>query len=1059
MRHFIQHAGLALSVCILAACGGGDGSAVTKTINGYTVDGGVAQKGALLKGSHVWIDELNPFAYAPTGFTYDLLTKDNQGRFDSSTINFTRPQIQTFAEGYYFNEITGALANDSVLLQAQGDLTIDRLVNVNLLTTLAGPRLVALATDKTKPSTYRKFAAARTQAQKEVLAAFWIYNSTDLLPGGVDTSNKLVPGNFSELDLSSSQSANQILAALSALAVKTGGNGVGISQFIANFQLDLADDGLINGSGNTPSVRGLIDKASSAVDMSAVAKNLNAFYGANTISTTQLNTWIDLGGGADQVVGRYKYFAASPTTNALVKSGSYVAGSEDVGQCFSFGLQVTAGATGSLYYNESTTPASGPIQVAKAGDRLVMGLTSANAGKYGGFMVRSAPVKGACPAANTVSPGGLVRVAKFSIVFYGQAIDQSFTAASVAGTSFVSSAFPFCGASADSPVKVFFDSFDVNNKGKVFIYGGTSCKSGVEAWYQDLNAGVVLIHNGANTILLAKKDANTLAFDAYYFDGNGARQPLAGGYGTMPIQAAYPTSLYQDAYWTGTVCRLPLTNTPTIGVPTIPYIRSTGFPTFDSVSNAGCPTGWLTIQVSRHRSLDLKSEENSADGAFKNYHFPITLGNWDYHFGSSKADATKDTATNTYPIACPTVGMTSLSYSSHLTMSKEGFTAAGNVCENGVPYYQFVNGRFSAATAPGAPSLTSVTGGNAQATLTFTTPASNGGATISSYTATCTAGSSSPTISGTSSPLTVTGLTNGTPYSCSVAASNSAGKGTASSAISVTPSSTVASCSQANNFPDVSLRANFIDYNADTKTTWESNANLQPKVTVSCANGVVSVASNGIPNFDSDGIGKLPTDVVAFAVNQVTWKFSQTPAVAANSTELNLLGPIGVMVNGVQIYGPNEAPPDYTADPYKAGILNFCGGHVDKYHFHSFPECFFNQKTLGGVSSFLPDKTPGVVIGYALDGFPILSPYESCTTGTTGCVNGVKEITSAYKYTGTGAYTKENAWTYNTYQANYNGSTLDQCNGKVGSNGSYAYYATRQFPYYMGCYKGTRTAQ
>ena len=205
-------------------------------------------------------------------------------------------------------------------------------------------------------------------------------------------------------------------------------------------------------------------------------------------------------------------------------------------------------------------------------------------------------------------------------------------------------------------------------------------------------------------------------------------------------------------------------------------------------------------------------------------------------------------------------------------------------------------------------------------------------------------------------------------YALLLASCGGGGGGDSSSSSS---SSTVTSCSQANNFPDVSLRDNFIDFNADGKTAWDSSATLQPKVTVSCASGVVSVASNGVPNFDSDGIGKKPADVVAFVVNQVTWKFSETPAVAASSTDLNLLGPIGVMVNGVQIYGPNEAQQDYTADPYKAGILNFCGGHVNQYHFHSFPECFFNQKTMGGVSSFLPAKTPGVVIGYALDGFAI----------------------------------------------------------------------------------------
>ena len=101
MRRLFQTSLASLFLCTLAGCGG-DGGVVGETNSGFTVAGGVAQKGPLLKGSHVWIDELNPLTYAPSGYTYDLLTKDNQGRFDSSAINFTRQHIQTFAEGYYF---------------------------------------------------------------------------------------------------------------------------------------------------------------------------------------------------------------------------------------------------------------------------------------------------------------------------------------------------------------------------------------------------------------------------------------------------------------------------------------------------------------------------------------------------------------------------------------------------------------------------------------------------------------------------------------------------------------------------------------------------------------------------------------------------------------------------------------------------------------------------------------------------------------------------------------------------------------------------------------------
>jgi arylsulfate sulfotransferase len=265
------------------------------------------------------------------------------------------------------------------------------------------------------------------------------------------------------------------------------------------------------------------------------------------------------------------------------------------------------------------------------------------------------------------------------------------------------------------------------------------------------------------------------------------------------------------------------------------------------------------------------------------------------------------------------------------------------------------------------------------------------------------------------------------------------------------------SCTQAANFPDVSLRTNYIDKNLDGKTVWDSNSTLQPKVTVTCSTTEVSVASNGIPNFDSVGNGRGGVDAT-YSVNQKTWKFPTNPTKAASTTSLtNVLGAIGVLVNGVQFYTPVEAPMDGFADAVKNGYTNFCGGHVDQYHFHGFPECFFNQTTLGGTTTFLKDKTPGVVVGYAFDGFPVKSPYETCTTGAD-CVNGVREIVSGYKYTGTGSYSTEAAFSFNTYIAGYNGSTLDKCNGKTDSDGNYAYYATRQFPYYLACYVGTKTA-
>jgi RHS repeat-associated protein len=83
---------------------------------------------------------------------------------------------------------------------------------------------------------------------------------------------------------------------------------------------------------------------------------------------------------------------------------------------------------------------------------------------------------------------------------------------------------------------------------------------------------------------------------------------------------------------------------------------------------------------------------------------------------------------------------------------------------------------------PGAPTGVQATAGNAQATVTWTSPANNGGAGISSYTITpYIGGVAQSTTSAPSSPGTVTGLTNGTTYTFTVAAVNSVGTGAASS--------------------------------------------------------------------------------------------------------------------------------------------------------------------------------------------------------------------------------------------------------------------------------------
>jgi len=95
-------------------------------------------------------------------------------------------------------------------------------------------------------------------------------------------------------------------------------------------------------------------------------------------------------------------------------------------------------------------------------------------------------------------------------------------------------------------------------------------------------------------------------------------------------------------------------------------------------------------------------------------------------------------------------------------------------------------GGFDQLRAPDAPTI-SVTAGDTEISVAFTNPSDTGGGDISSYTATAIASGVSTGATSSSSPVTITGLTNDTSYSVTGLANNAFGSSPYSASSSATP--------------------------------------------------------------------------------------------------------------------------------------------------------------------------------------------------------------------------------------------------------------------------------
>jgi hypothetical protein len=281
------------------------------------------------------------------------------------------------------------------------------------------------------------------------------------------------------------------------------------------------------------------------------------------------------------------------------------------------------------------------------------------------------------------------------------------------------------------------------------------------------------------------------------------------------------------------------------------------------------------------------------------------------------------------------------------------------------------------AQPPAAPTITSITTSSGTLSVAFTAGATNGSA-ITNYEFSTNNGANwtvrSPT--ATTSPISISGLTNGTAYNVRIRAVNGAGAGDSSTAVSATPSAVVVS-------GDATLTSTYGQ--AASTGTYTSSGGTGPytytlsasATGVTISGGVVTASAStpagtyvrNVVSTDSAGTPQSGTKQLTITISKATTTI--TISLPGSATDAALGGAITI-----------------TANVSQAGSVNFRLGGT------TISGCGTVASSAGSATC---SWTPGALGGASLTA--VLTPtdsnnYESATTSTLSItvVNGVTSL-------------------------------------------------------------------
>ena len=269
------------------------------------------------------------------------------------------------------------------------------------------------------------------------------------------------------------------------------------------------------------------------------------------------------------------------------------------------------------------------------------------------------------------------------------------------------------------------------------------------------------------------------------------------------------------------------------------------------------------------------------------------------------------------------------------------------------------------ASAPGVPTGVNAVAGNTQVTVSWSAPANTGGTAITGYTVTA---SSGQVLATSSTTTTVTGLTNGTPYTFTVTATNAIGTSTASS-----PSSAVTPASA----PGVPTGVNAVAGNTQVTVSWSAPANTGGTAitgyTVTSSGGQVSTTT-----------GATTTTVTALT-NGTAYTFTVT---ATNAIGMSIASSSSVAVTPLTVPGP---PTSVTATAgngqasiWWAAPSNTGGSAITGYSVTSTPGSL-TATTTGATTVMVPGLTNGTAYTFTVTATNSsgTSPASSASTSIT----------------------------------------------------------------------------